>query len=149
MVSVADTPFARTECACPTCVECCKDQPGCLMPGDLERIAAFLHLPVRTAALKFWASPGAVLLNGQTGATFRVGTITPRRVQGQCIFLKDDRCTIHPVAPAGCALFDTHQSPAEGQRRGLWLVRQQAQAAYQSLRRTLVEATWYKPRWVQ
>jgi Fe-S-cluster containining protein len=140
------TPFERTRCSCPECIRCCYTQPGSLAAGDLERIAAHLGQPVRVAALKFWASPGALVANRATGDTFRIGTITPRRVRGRCIFLSaNDRCGIHPVAPFGCAYFDTHMDAAEGQRRSLYLARSQADAAYQSLRRTLAVATSYKP----
>jgi Fe-S-cluster containining protein len=140
-------PFARTSCSCGECVQCCHEQPGSLAAGELERIAAHLQLPVRVAALKFWASPGGLAMNTATGERFRIGTITPRLKHGRCVFLDaEERCTIHAVAPAGCALFDTHMSGAEGQPRSLWLMRSQQDAGYQSLRRTLVEATSHAPR---
>jgi len=140
-------PFARTSCACEACIQCCHDQPGSLAPGDLERIAAYLQRPLRIVALKFWASPGALIANSRTGQTARVGTITPKRVRGRCVFLDDvDRCTIHAVAPFGCAYFDTHMSAAEGHPRSAWLVHAQTDPSYQSLRRTLPVATSYQPR---
>lgn len=143
-------PFARTSCACAVCVRCCHDQPGSLVPGDLERIAQYLGKPVRAVLSKFWASPGALVGDSRTGRTFRIGTITPKRTAGEsgrCVFLDaEDRCTIHPVAPAGCALFDTHMSGEEGHRRGSWMVMQQSEPAYQSIRRTLDPATSYKPK---
>lgn len=140
-------PFDRTICACPACTACCTEQPGSLAAGELEAIASHLQLPVRVAALKFWASPGALVGNRATGQTFRVGTITPRLVRGRCVFLDaEDRCTIHAVAPFGCRMFDTHMDAAEAHPRSLWLVRSQADPAYQSLRRTLVPATSHKPR---
>lgn len=142
-----DAPFARTTCACPDCQACCTSQPGSLADGELEAIAAYLGEPVRVAALKFWASPGALLANAVTGETFRQGTITPRLVHGRCVFLSPEgACTIHPVAPFGCAAFDTHMHPAEAQPRSQWLVRSQAAPAYQSLRRTLPPAASYRPR---
>lgn len=140
-------PFTRTPaCSCADCVQCCHDQPGPCAPGDVERIAEYLGVPVRVAALKFWASPGALVVDRTSGRRFRIGTITPRRVRGQCIFLKDDHCTIHEVAPAGCTHFDTHMDAAEGQARGAWLAALQTAPAYQSLRRTLIEAGSYRPR---
>ena len=89
-MSVPD-PFSRTHCACPECQACCRRQPGPLVPGDLERIAAHLQLPVRVAALKFWASPGGVVANRATGEQVRVGTITPRMREGRCVFLEAHR----------------------------------------------------------
>jgi len=139
--------FSRTTCSCPDCVTCCHEQPGSCAAGDVERIAAYLQLPVRVAALKFWASPGALLMNRESGEVYRQGTITPRLVRGRCIFLDDDdRCTIHDVAPFGCAYFDTHMNGREAQPRSQWLAASQSSAEYQSLRRTLMVATSHKPR---
>jgi Fe-S-cluster containining protein len=139
--------FTRTTCACATCVQCCKDQPGSLVPGDLERIAAHLGEPVDAARRHFVASPGALVGDSQTGRVFRIGTITPAYEHGRCVFLDEhDRCRVHAVAPAGCAYFDTHQSREEGQRRGAWLVRQQLDPEYQRLRDSLPAAQHYKPR---
>ena len=135
-------PFTRTTCGCPICVSGCTSQPGSLAPGDIERIAAYLHQPMRTVLAKFWSSPGALATNTARGQTWHIGTITPKLRDGRCVFLDEsDRCTIHPVAPFGCAYFDTHLSAAEGQPRRRWLTLQQASAAYQSLRRTLDVAT--------
>lgn len=141
-------PFARTTCACATCVQCCRDQPGHLRPGDFARITAHLALTPAEAPAYFWASPGALAMNTATGRQFRIGTITPRRVRGRCVFLdQDDRCRVHAVAPFGCAYFDTHQQLAEGHRRSLWGMREiSANDDYRALRATLSFATSYKPR---
>lgn len=145
MIEVA-APFARTTCACADCVACCSRQPGSLAPGDLERIAAFLGKPVRAILSRFWASPGALVANTHTGDVFRIGTITPRLTRGRCVFLDaTDRCSIHAVAPFGCAYFDTHMPATEGQPRGSWLAHAQQDPAYQSLRRTLAPATSHAP----
>lgn len=140
-------PFPRTTCSCAECIRCCHEQPGSLAPGELEAIAAYLQLPVRVAALKFWASPGALVGNTRTRQTYRIGTITPRMRDGKCVFLDAaDRCTIHPVAPAGCAIFDTHMSAEAAQPISIWLATAQTEPGYQSLRRTLQVATRSKPR---
>lgn len=142
-----DPPFERTVCSCQDCRTGCLEQPGSLADGELERIAAHLQLPVRVAALRFWASPGALLLSAATGRTYRLGTITPRLVRGRCTFLApDDTCRIHAVAPYGCRMFDTHMPASEAQPRSQWLVRSQASPAYQSLRKTLAPAASYHPR---
>ena len=141
----ADMP--RTTCACPECQACCSRQPGPLIPGQLEAIAAHLGKTLREASASFVASPGGVMGNRATGQTLAVGTITPRMKAGRCVFLQaDDRCAIHPVAPFGCSHFDTHMPAAEGQRRGLWMMQLQASdPAYQSLRRTLTPAASHRP----
>ena len=140
-------PFARTTCACPDCVQCCKTQPGPLIPGDLERIATFLNLPLEEAKIFFWASDGAMVQDQATGRIRRVRTITPKYAHGKCVFLDaNDRCRIHPVAPAGCAYFDTHMDAVEGMRRGLTIVHLQDTIDYQVQRGTLDLATHHKPR---
>lgn len=139
--------FDRTTCACSECVGCCKRQPGPLVPGDLERIAAFRGESVEEAKKNFWASPGALVKDG-AGRTSRIGTITPKwdRRKKRCVFLDDnDRCQIHSVAPFGCAYFDTHQTPAEAHDRSIWTARQQMDPEYQQLRNTLDHATHHKP----
>lgn len=139
--------FARTTCACAECVQCCKEQPGALIPGDLERIAAHLGETPEEAARHFWSSPGALLMDSRSGRTFRQRTITPRAVDGRCVFLDAyDRCRVHAVSPAGCAYFDTHLSRAEGERRSFAVVVLQRDADYQQLRTTLPAADSYKPR---
>lgn len=141
-----EPPFARTTCACKDCVDCCKRQPGPLMPGDFERIAEYLHETPEQARRHFFASGGALVMNTDTGRQYRIGSITPRHVKGRCVFLDaEDRCTIHPVAPYGCAYFDTHMSAAEGQKRGAWLWTLVAmQDAYKALRDLLPFAPSFK-----
>lgn len=144
--------FERTTCACRECVDCCKWQPGPLAPGDIERIVASRGLSGEAAATfietKFWASPGALVLDLRTKTTRRVGSITPRFANGRCVFLGlDDRCEIHAVAPAGCALFDTHQSAETAQAIGSALIRAiEADPAYLEIRSLLPIATSYAPR---
>lgn len=139
-------PFQRTVCACAQCTQCCKRQPGALAPGDLERIAAFLGETPSEAERHFWASPGALVR--AHGRTYRVGTITPKRRKGRCVFLDEhDRCKVHAVAPAGCAYFDTHQGLATAHERSLWLVEEQERSAeYKALRDRLPYALSYKPK---
>ena len=139
----------RTSCSCRDCVQCCKEQPGSLIPGDMERIAAHLGKPLEEVKPLFWASPGALVGDTRTGRTWRVGTITPRfdTQKRRCVFLDDaDRCTIHAVAPFGCSHFDTHMGRNVALKRGQHAVRRQMAPDYQILRDTLDAATTYKPR---
>jgi Fe-S-cluster containining protein len=142
-------PFARTVCSCAKCQACCRVQPGHLIPGQLEAIAAHLGVTVAEASASFWASGGAVALCAD-GVQRRVGTITPRFDirAGRCVFLTDTgACRIHAVAPFGCAYFDTHMSAAEGNRRSVWgLAVIDGDAGYAAERGRLPFATHYKPR---
>jgi Fe-S-cluster containining protein len=145
-VSVTDPPFNRTKCACENCIRCCKRQPGSLAAGDFERIRLYLQLTIEQAKKWFWASPGALAVDTSTGRTHRIGTITPRMRHGRCVFLDEhNRCTIHPVAPFGCAYFDTHMTGAAAHPRSVWLARTQLDDDYQKLRDELPMATSYKP----
>lgn len=139
--------FARTTCACAACVQCCKDQPGPLAPGDLGLIATYMRKPVAEILSLFWASPGAIVRT-LDGVTRIIGTITPRLRRGRCVFLDaGDHCAIHAVAPFGCAYADTHMTEAEWQPRAVAFYRLvEGDAEYQSTRRTLVPATSWRPR---
>jgi len=136
--------FERTTCACSECVGCCKRQPGPLAPGDLQAIGRFLwNLPEEDVRALFVASRGSLVLDRRTGRKRWVGSITPaRKPNGTCVFFDDatERCTIHPVAPFGCAFFDTHMSAAEAAPRSSWLARATESPLYQALRALLVPA---------
>ena len=114
--------FARTICSCPECTLNCQHIPGYLIPADLDRIKEHLAPDEEFfdwAKKNLLASPGAVVL--KNGKKFRIPTLVPARKQGDgCIFLtEDDRCRIHPVAPYGCAFFDSHQPAGEADRRSI------------------------------
>jgi Fe-S-cluster containining protein len=138
--------FDRTTCACEACTACCKRQPGPLVTGDFERIAAFLGETHEQAKAHFWASPGALVKLRDSGQTIRIGTITPRFRKGRCVFLdENDRCKIHSVAPFGCSHFDTHMSAERAMPRSLWAVESQTEPEYQKLRNELPYAKSYRP----
>ncbi len=86
-----------------------------LAVGDLQRITKRLGTD---AAGKFVPSRGA-LARTRTGALVRIPTITPaRKPDGSCVFLTaEGRCSIHDIAPAGCAYFDSHMLDEEANRR--------------------------------
>jgi Fe-S-cluster containining protein len=138
--------FNRTTCACQQCTKCCKRQPGALAAGDLERIARHLQISPAEAEKYFWASPGALVRDTSTGRVHRIGSVTPQMRRGRCVFLDDnDRCSIHPVAPFGCSMFDTHMSPATAHPRSVFLAQTHLDEEYQALRRRLPYARSYKP----
>lgn len=140
---IPELPFSRTVCGCTQCVDCCKRQPGPLIPGDYERITAYLGVDAKQFLV---ASKGATVLTGD-GVLRKIGTITPKYEHGKCVFLTDDnQCLIHPVAPAGCAYFDTHMYAQEGQKRGAWLIKLQLHPSYQALRSTLPFSTHHQPQ---
>lgn len=141
----------RTECACATCTQCCKDQPGSLAPGDFEAIREHLQLTDDAIRAAFRSSEGALVQLQVDGRTVirRQRTIVPLYVRREkrCIFLDhQDRCKVHAVKPAGCAMFDTHMDKGAADARSYWLLMQQSDEGYQALRRTLKISEHYKPK---
>jgi len=140
-------PFKRTECGCTACVAFCA-RPGHLIPGDIFAIADALmadgRIQTKQGVFDFLqASKGAVVGEQATGKLFRIGTIVPKTVDGRCVFLTDEnRCSIHAVAPFGCAFFDDHMSQLEGTARSMWGLRQIARTpGYEALRQKLIADT--------
>lgn len=141
----------RTECACAACVQCCKEQPGPLAPGDYERIRDRMQVDDAGARALFRSSEGALVQLRVDGAVVqrRQRTIVPLydRRHRRCVFLgADDRCAIHEVKPAGCAIFDTHMDKGAAEARSYWLLMQQSDPGYQELRKQLKVADHYRPR---
>ena len=142
--------FKRTVCACKQCQSCCHEQPGHLLPGQMQRIANHLDQPFAAVKKMFWASPGAVVMDTETQRQYRIGTITPRfdRRKKACVFLSEEgQCAIHAVAPFGCAFFDTHMSAEEGMRRSSWgLIQILDDPEYMTLRSSLPFAESWRPK---
>ena len=123
----------RTKCACPKCVACCKAMPGCLIPGDLERIQEHVGDDSGEFVLEhFRVSDGAKVLKQVQGQLYQISvpTIVPaQKEDGSCIFLdEDDNCSIHEVAPFGCAYHDTHMSHEDAEPRSNFCVSTQIQS---------------------
>lgn len=147
--------FTRTSCACEQCVSCCKRQPGALAAGDLDRIVSFvaqrqgctLEVAFERVKAQIWASPGALVMDTETGQFRRVGSITPRMRKGRCVFLdQNDRCSIHAVAPFGCAYFDMHMPHSVAHPRSVWLALSTENPSYTHQRKELPYAQSYKPQ---
>lgn len=107
--------------------------PGCLVPGDLERIQEFVGDPRPEFILEnFVVSDGAKVAKVISGTPciISVPSIVPaQKADGSCVFLdENDRCKIHPVSPFGCSRLDTHMSAVEGTRRVTWCVTEQIEA---------------------
>ena len=112
--------FERTVCACEQCTGYCRHVPGYLVPSDLARLryhCGGADTFDKWAGQHLLASPGALVM--RNGALARIPTLVPaRRDYGACIFLSaDSSCSIHPIAPFGCAFFDSHQEGDEADRR--------------------------------
>ena len=150
MIPYSNSPFERTICDCGPCTEHCHEQPGSMAPGDYERIARFLGKSPEDVAPMFVASPGASVMDRLTGKVRYVNTIVPTVMPGtgRCIFLDtDNRCSIHPVSPYGCAVFDQHLDDDECNKRSTWMVHAiEKSITYRLLRDSLPLARVYNPR---
>jgi Fe-S-cluster containining protein len=52
------------------------------------------------------------------GQPFRIPTIVPARQEdGSCVFYAGGLCSIHDIAPYGCAFFDNHMGDTEANHR--------------------------------
>lgn len=115
--------FARTNCDCRECQLNCQHMPGFLIPADLERMIPKETDPYVWAEKNLLASPGAVVMNTRTGVKSRIPTLVPAvKKDGSCIHLKDSLCTIHEIAPFGCAFFDCRSDGMELSHDGLFTV---------------------------
>ena len=104
----------RTICSCELCAINCRFIPGYLLPEDLDRIATFLSYSksLEFAEKNLLASPGAIVI--KDGRLCRIRTLVPaRNDSGWCNFFDGSLCSIHRVAPFGCAFFDSHQEQSE------------------------------------
>lgn len=92
-------------CACAACRQFCRASPGILAPGDAERIAAYLGEDCDDEFLAGNFYPA--LLPDPDDQRETMPALRPNRgADGKCVFLTgaagEERCSIHPVAPAGC-----------------------------------------------
>lgn len=105
-----------TDCTCEVCVRACKQQPGWFAPGEAEKAAKLLGIPFGKFEAEFLVidhcsdenAPDAPLVY----APKKIGvdpegilserTYRRKAQRGQCIFLKDDRCSIHAAKPFEC-----------------------------------------------
>jgi Fe-S-cluster containining protein len=113
----------------------CKHMPGMLAVNDVQRMAnrdGPVDNVLTWAESNLRASPGGMVANKATGKTRRVPTLVPARdaETGHCTFFDaaTERCTIHEIAPFGCAFFDASMSAKEAQARSLPLQQQLIQA---------------------
>ncbi len=101
----------RSVCACDNCRLNCQFMPGYLIPADLERMIPDGSDPFVWAKQNLLASPGALVLKG--GQEQRVRTMVPavNKETGACAHFQNGCCTIHAIAPFGCAFFDCQSQP--------------------------------------
>lgn len=119
----------RLKCSCEECQTHCRRQSGFLIPSDIEKIAKSHSNVNNFWQLQEWAKTCLEIHPGFHVSTpsgiFQLRVLTPRMIEGKCIFLnRDNTCAVHEVAPFGCAFFG-HESKIEAEEkatRGFHLV---------------------------
>lgn len=104
----------KESCTCNECIKACRNRPGWFKPGEAEKVAGYLKISLQELFNKYlqvdyWVGDGkkhpSDILNLSPGIVeemhCKVVTWFPR---GTCVFLKEDRCSIHPVKPFECKM---------------------------------------------
>jgi len=118
----------QRDCECDSCVDACKTTPGWFAPGEAERAAEHLNIPFDKfrddyLVLDYWVGvtePDTFVYTPrkefnetqENPIRGRFGDLPPKGFHkvsfsygfkaGICVFLKNNRCSIHPVKPMEC-----------------------------------------------
>lgn len=82
---------------CNKCGSCCRYGTGFLAPGDLKKISERLGIPEEDVKKKYL----------DEAEHFNKKMLRPKtkgKPFGECVFLKDNLCSIHPVKPLQCRI---------------------------------------------
>lgn len=109
--------FNKTECQCETCQSYCTNCPGWFAPGEAEKAAAYLKMPLQEFFSKYlgvnwWVDDEDIFLLAPATTRMQPGNEYPSNPRGQCVFFEAGRCKIHPVKPKECACV-SHASTRE------------------------------------
>lgn len=105
----------RESCSCEDCKSACRRKPGWFTPGQIERVAEHLQIPLAQLfktklAVDFYYGEGddsdgidrfaisPAVVGNEPGQEFPVKPV------GRCVFYEKGRCTIHAVKPDECRL---------------------------------------------
>ena len=103
----------QKSCQCKKCSAACSWKPGWFLPGEAEKAAEFLKMPIKKFFNKFLAVDW---WNGEEYGqeTFVIapaiagqptGEEYPVVPTGDCIFYVNKRCSIHDAKPYECRMF--------------------------------------------
>lgn len=89
---------------CAMCGNCCRgDGFVRITPGDAEKIAAFLGLPLPDFLAQF-TRPAEIREHEEAGDVWLIDKPGPEM---ECVFLEHNRCAINPAKPDQCIGFPT------------------------------------------
>lgn len=97
----------KESCTCEVCRGACERRVGWFLPSEAEKAAAHLGLSFdeffhRFLVVDYWDDSPPIYLLAPANANCIPGTTMGWNVFGQCVFLVDGRCSIHPVKPHEC-----------------------------------------------
>lgn len=106
----------RKSCTCSTCQAACMEKPGWFIPGEAEEVAKYLDMTLQELFDTYLAVDWFVdndndndnvksFILSPITKDIKPGTYFPFFPAGECIFFRDKRCMIHPVAPKECRDF--------------------------------------------
>jgi len=106
-----------TGCSCKRCISACSNKPGWFLPGEVEKTAKFLDMTTQDFFDKYlavdWFRDTFVLAPAIIES--KPGGMYPLNPHGQCIFFKNNRCSIHAVKPFECRNYNHNKRTEESQ----------------------------------
>ena len=103
--------MVNKSCICDECISYCKTKPGWFLPGEIEMVSEYLGMSLKDLFNEYLSvdwflddddldlypiTPAIIGHYNRSGKMFTFNPI------GVCIFLVDNRCSIHEVKPYEC-----------------------------------------------
>jgi hypothetical protein len=94
----------QESCSCADCRAGCTRKPGWFKPGEAEKTAEMMGLPMqdffdRYLAVDWWEDDPNVYVLSPAIVGEEAGTMFPGAPWGTCVFYKDGLCEIHEAKP--------------------------------------------------
>lgn len=104
------------DCDCDTCKAACRKRPSWFMPGEAEKVAEYLGIPLQELfktklGVDWHVGSGDIFLLAPAIQNMSAGQEYPANPRGRCIFFDSELCSIHPVKPFECREY--HHSEKE------------------------------------
>lgn len=111
--------MGNNDCTCDWCQDACKVKPGWFAPGEVEKAAEFVGMPLadffkEKLAVDWWQSDPDIFLLSPAVVGGESGEEFPADPRGVCVFFKEGRCSIHAAKPMECRL--AHHDNAEWEK---------------------------------
>lgn len=101
----------KDSCSCHGCQRACETKPGWFLPGEAEKAAALLNIPLQQffneyLGVDWWEdSLNPIFVLAPATTDMDTGEEYDSNPRGICIFYKDGLCTIHDAKPFECREF--------------------------------------------